>query len=426
MQTARNTPSMRPINSVVSQHADEAVLLRHQRARLVGCPDIGLPLLRRHDERIVAHLDGLAVAGEYGSSLAMAVLDMPGVGEAFVAGVRTIEDKNAQQLDSLFSLAESVPPAETGLTSAFGWVSSYHLKGTVSQLLSSPASCRRRVGIAACAMHRVDPLALLDAAIGDPDAALRARALRTLGELGRRESFSLLLDALADEDDRCRFRAAWSAVILGDRHRALETLLGAALAADAPDRERAFRLALQAMDLRAVHRVLQNLAEEPSHLRWLIQGSGIAGDAVYVPWLISHMTDAKTSRVAGEAFTFITGADLDKLQLYRARPGDFESGPNENPDDPIGDMDPDEGLMWPDQQKVEQWWADNSARFPNGQRHFMGAPVTREHCIEVLKTGYQRQRILAAQYLSLLEPGTPLFNTSAPGWRQQRLLAKMA
>ena len=55
----------------------------------------------------------------------------------------------------------------------------------------------------------------------------------------------------------------------------------------------------------------------------------------------------------------------------------------------------------------------------------MGAPVTREHCIAVLKTGNQRQRILAAHYLSLLEPGTPLFNTGAPAWRQQRLLAGM-
>jgi hypothetical protein len=55
----------------------------------------------------------------------------------------------------------------------------------------------------------------------------------------------------------------------------------------------------------------------------------------------------------------------------------------------------------------------------------MGQPVTKEHCIQVLKTGYQRQRILAAQYLCLLEPGTPLFNTAAPAWRQQRLLAAM-
>jgi uncharacterized protein (TIGR02270 family) len=107
------------------------------------------------------------------------------------------------------------------------------------------------------------------------------------------------------------------------------------------------------------------------------------------------------------------------------RPEDFQSGPNDNPDDPNVDMDPDDGLPWPDVKKVEAWWRANAQRFQKGTRYFMGQPVTKQHCIDVLKTGQQHQRILAAQYLSLLEPGTPLFNTSAPAWRQQRLLTAM-
>jgi uncharacterized protein (TIGR02270 family) len=172
------------------------------------------------------------------------------------------------------------------------------------------------------------------------------------------------------------------------------------------------------------HGLLQQLAGS-QQLRWLIQGGGIAGDPAYVPWLINHMRDDKTARLAGEAFTLITGANLSALQLERQQPVGFESGPNDNPDDENVDMDPDDNLPWPDPGRVEKWWAANAARFQKGTRYFMGAPVTREHCIDVLKNGYQRQRILAAQYLCLLDPGTPLFNTSAPAWRQQRLLAKM-
>ena len=67
----------------------------------------------------------------------------------------------------------------------------------------------------------------------------------------------------------------------------------------------------------------------------------------------------------------------------------------------------------------------NSHRFQSGVCYFMGEPVSRAHCIKVLKEGYQRQRIAAAEYLCLLNPGTPLFNTSAPAWRQKRLLEKM-
>lgn len=43
----------------------------------------------------------------------------------------------------------------------------------------------------------------------------------------------------------------------------------------------------------------------------------------------------------------------------------------------------------------------------------------------LLREGFQRQRIAAAEYLCLLQPGTPLFYTSAPAWRQKRWLAKM-
>jgi hypothetical protein len=88
-------------------------------------------------------------------------------------------------------------------------------------------------------------------------------------------------------------------------------------------------------------------------------------------------------------------------------------------------MDEDEGLPWPDQAKVQSWWASNADRFQPGVRYFMGAQPSWEHCLQVLKDGYQRQRIAAAEYLCLLRPGTMLFNCEAPAWRQQRLLAQM-
>ena len=138
------------------------------------------------------------------------------------------------------------------------------------------------------------------------------------------------------------------------------------------------------------------------------------------------MSNQRTSRLAGEAFSLITGTDLALLDLERKPPENIETGPNDDPDDPNVEMDPDDGLPWPDQAKVQAWWDKNSHRFQPGTRYFMGAPVTREHCIDVLKNGYQRQRILAAHYLCLLDPGTPLFNTSAPAWRQQKLLAQMS
>jgi uncharacterized protein (TIGR02270 family) len=213
-------------------------------------------------------------------------------------------------------------------------------------------------------------------------------------------------------------------VMLGNRTQAASELAHAARTPGA-HQNTAFRTLLLTLPLSGAHGLLRDWPREGQRLRWLLQGSGLTGDVQYVPWLIGQMETDATARVAGEAFTLITSADLALLDLERKPPKDFESGPNDDPDDPNVEMDPDEGLPWPDPERVKRWWDANKSRFTPGQRYFMGAPVTREHCIEVLKNGYQRQRILAAHYLCLLEPGTPLFNTSAPAWRQQWLLADM-
>jgi hypothetical protein len=57
-----------PLTAVVQQHAEEAAMLRHVRSVLVRAPHIKLLQLRRLDERIAAHLDGLAVAGRWTAS----------------------------------------------------------------------------------------------------------------------------------------------------------------------------------------------------------------------------------------------------------------------------------------------------------------------------------------------------------------------
>ncbi len=63
------TVSRPPIPFVVQQHAEESVILRNVRSVLVRAPHVKLHDLRRLDARIAAHLDGLAVAGEFGTPL---------------------------------------------------------------------------------------------------------------------------------------------------------------------------------------------------------------------------------------------------------------------------------------------------------------------------------------------------------------------
>ena len=183
----------------------------------------------------------------------------------------------------------------------------------------------------------------------------------------------------------------------------------------------ALRIALKLTDAATTANVLKSLAQAPDP-RLAIIGVGVAGDPAYTPWLIKQMDEPGTARLAGESFSFITGIDIAGLDLHRASPEGFESGPTDDSDDDNVAIDDDEGLPWPDPVKIQAWWKASQQRFEPGVRYFMGEQPGVSHCRKVLRDGYQRQRVAAAEYLSLLEPGTPLFPTSAPAWRQQRWL----
>lgn len=373
---------------------------------------------------MAAHVDGLDIAGELGSNLALAGLENPGPSEVFTAAVRAIQTRNATTLENVFALTQFLPESQTGLFSAFGWVSAASLRGITQSLLNSEDLFRRQVGIATCGMHRVDPGEALVAALNDGDPALRACALRTAAELGRVELRAVCEGALADADPQCAFEAARAVALLGNRQGAVPAL-GKFTATPGPSRADALALLLKLQTPTEAHAVLKKLSEDPTDIRLLIRGVGIAGDSRYVPWLIQKMQDPKLMRLAGESFSLITGLDLAWVDFEQSAPEGAQTGPTDGPDDDNLAMDEDDGLPWPDAEKIAVWWQANGHRFTEGARYFMGEPPSPAHCRVILKEGFQRQRIAAAEWLCLLQPGTPLFNTAAPAWRQQRWLARM-
>ena len=412
------------IPHIIHQHAEESAILHNIRLRQVVAPHVKLHHLRRIDDRIAAHLDGLAVAGSYGSDVCKAALEDAVAGGVFAAAVCAIEQKGVQWLDELFVLAAAVPEVQAGLISAFGWVSAQYLEGIGVDLLSSQDPLKQQMGLEACVGHRVDPGATLIELIAHHEPQLRSRALRAAGELGRLDLRSLCEQALTDKDATCRFWAAWSAVVLGNRVGAVE-MLKTFSATINPFQERALQLVLKAMTMNDIHGFLKKMAQNPSNTRCLIQGAGICGDPYFVTWLIKQMEDPKLARLAGESLSFITGLDLAYLDLERDAPENAEEKPDDEPENEDVQIDEDDNLPWPDPIKIQSWWESNQVNFVAGQRYFMGKPAEHNQFVQILNEGYQRQRIAAAQYLCLLEPGVKLFPTSAPAWRQQRWLSSI-
>jgi len=412
------------IAEVVEQHVEEAASLADLRCFHVRAPHVNLEHLARLDERLAAHLDGIAVAGDAGWKCSEEALAAGRPGNLFAAAVPVIQAHNEKRLQTLLALAEASADARTGLLSALGWASADDLRQIGSLLLSSANPFSRYAGIVGCSMHGLDPGLVLSNALKSPEPLLRARAYRAAGELGRADLLGACTAGVQDADEASRSWAAWSAVRLGNRETALDALMDMYRAGKEPPNRSAARadLALLALDLPRAHALLSKIARDPSRQRHLIAGAGLVGDSIYIPWLIEQMAHEPSARLAGEAFTLITGADLEALDLEKDAPEEVDGEPNDDAESVLVDMDPDDGLPWPDAAKVALWWAENKGRFASGVRTLIGEPLSADSCLRVLKLGYQRQRRLAALHRALQSPIGPIFECRARASQQFRAL----
>lgn len=438
MLTQRSPNAALPRNSalgvvpvVVQQHAEESAMLRHVRSVLVRAPHVGLLQLGRLDERIAAHLDGLAVAGEYGSKLCLAALERPGCGEVFTLAVRALESHYEALTEHVLSLVPALPDAARGVASALGWVSAADLQGVVRSLLASPEPARRALGMAACRMHQVDPGRVLQDGLAAKQPLVRAAALRAAGELGRVDLLEQARQAIEQEHPDVRFQAAVAACLLGDRQGSLGVLAEAALQPTPQgDRALALVMAVSPDDVasaiaRGFSKRAQEQPEDKLRRRRLVRALGLLGDPRFVPWLIERMAEPEIARLSGEAFCWITGADLARMDLETLQAPPLPEDPSDDPDDEDVSLDEDDSLPWPDAAKVQAWWSKQASLHASaaaGQRLFEGEAPSVAAAQRVLREGTQRSRARAALLACVLDPGLKLFQIAARTRRQQRAL----
>ena len=208
-------------------------------------PHYDLSDLAHLDDRIEANIDGLRIAGEEGWEICREAMALEEPGEIFTAGVLAFESKIPDRMDALLAAVEKERELQRALVSALGWIDFDRIAEPARKLLDAELPFLRLIGLSTYAVHRQDPGPMLAKLISDEDPAVRARALKAVGELGRSDLLALTLDHLTDGDDKSRFYAAWSAAILGvtSAVAALQTIAET----ESPYSERACTLAVRKM-----------------------------------------------------------------------------------------------------------------------------------------------------------------------------------
>jgi uncharacterized protein (TIGR02270 family) len=424
-------PEVLFIPEIIDQHSDNAASLWLIRDNAVkATSSFRLTDIAKLDERVEANLDGLRTAERRGWVFSLDELDRGGAGEFFVAGILSVESDDLRRLDQVIDRAYARPTTTTdepyypaddpwrGILSAIAWVDRTPAANAIRRLLDTPRPSTRWLAVAASGARRIVGQPGLETTLADPAPLVRARAARVIGELGRTDLRAKLNAVLADPDEDCRFWAAWSAARLGTTEG--RTALAAFASSSGPKSDLALDLLLRCMSAEEAKAFLRPLARDLARRRTVIRAAGIIGDALYIPWLVDQTRDPLVAQAAGDALATITGVDL---AVFGNAPSP-DWGPNDNPGDENVSVDEDEGLPFPDTERLGQWWEANKGCFSHGTAYFLGTPKSSVNWIDLLAETTQRRRWAAALELALLQPNQTMLEVRARGGLQQQLLER--
>ncbi len=155
--------------------------------------------------------------------------------------------------------------------------------------------------------------------------------------------------------------AAWSMARLAGRDRPLEpnTIMALRDAEESGGEgsDRCLQILARRVDPPLGRESILAWSAAPTTARFALTAAGILGDPAVIPWLIERFDAPPLARLAGEAFTTITGLAINRRPFEGQWPEGFIAGPTEDPEDEGVEMDPDENLPWPHRQAVADWWA---------------------------------------------------------------------
>lgn len=407
------------LDDILDAHAGEVAACWSLRHAAVVSPAYDLADLAALDDRLERHREGLAIAGDSGWEACERALEGEDPGEVFAAGSIALETSNWVRFGRALDARGHEPDAARALVSAIGWAPLSRVVRAIHALLDPDVPpALHFLGIAGCAVHRHDPGHHLEAMLRSDTPRVRARSLRAVGELARADLAAALREALADDDEPCRFWAAHSLAALRDEH-ANDVLRSIARSAS-PFAERAADMLARRVSAEGARELVETLAKD-DRARCAIVAAGASGRPGLVPLLLEHAAVDDTARLAAWAISLVTNAGASRA-LHTRAPTGFQAGPNDDPADDDVAMDPDEDLPWLSPDALRTWWSSHAAEFPPDKRHLLGRPIEKPWLEHLLLHANQAVRGAAAIELQFVAREKPRVAVGAPGFLQRRAL----
>ncbi|MCY1017408.1 TIGR02270 family protein [Pyxidicoccus sp. MSG2] len=407
------------IEEILEEHLDEASFhwLRWEKALLSAEHD--LPDAAAQEERLMAHLDGLVVAGLEAEPLLVPAFESEEPGRIASAAFALMKGHPRGLEEVLARLKDGPPELRAALERALELGTSPGLDSRLIPLLDSDDA-----GLAASALRVLTsrsavPVEPLERLLRHEVAEVRMAALAAAAAPALPILPEWLLPALASTHPGIR-AAAVEAGMTRHLRPALATcreLVGTE--ADAA-REAMLLLALGGAEADAAR--LVEKAEDAGTRASALWALGFTGQPCAAEAALRWMEDPAVAPLAAEAFSAITGLVVSGPHALPPR----EDALHDEEEDLDADLvpGPEAALPRPDAQAIREWWTQHASRFQRGTRYLEGRPLDAAALLAALEGSTMRRRHALARELAIRSRGAHRVPTRGPTWRQDAELAR--
>lgn len=396
---------------LAEMHLDEVANLWTVWRSALTQPHYDLFSLQELERRIQNHIAGMRLQENIAWSLCRELFATADAAEMFAAAQLAFRSYDVEKIKKVVEVATATPYAVDGLVTSMAWLPSDIVSPWIEKFLGSRDLFHKYLAVEACRIRGVK----LDEHLSDllrketclSDERLLISVLRSIGETKCVSAASLLATLKLDGD--AFFWHLYAQILLGD-HRLSEQLYPF-VGGRSPVQGHAAQLAFRLLPLPVAQKWISDLIGNRSAEHAAITATAILGDPQVIPWLVGLMHKPEHARLAGQAFSVITGCDLERLHYVvdDAMESLDQTLLREATEEAVDISQ--EGLAWPDADVVwTVWQNDLSSDFKSGYRYFQGEPMSEKSCLHTVRYGRQFERLCAAYELALIKPDLELYN----------------
>jgi len=387
-------------NIIKAQLKHDAPFAWHLKNQAMHSPLFNKESLHRLEERLESYLDCFILSQKANDSL-LDTLNLSDWGAVYVmASVALVCEEEEAFSKAVEAVCDKQQAKE--LTDALSTYENTQVKEKLKTLIVHTNPWVRVASIETLISLNIQPDdALMQQLLKDEEKTVKVSTLTLIAKQKLSNYSKEIAAYLKHEDETIKYAASYAGCMLKlpQAYQSLQTFCFS----QNPHLREALALLYCVVPEEKVPEVYTHIASQNLSARIKAYNMAMAGYTEAIPLLISNMYTLEDAVYSGEAFSFITGVDLEDADLIRIEnlSEEEETQLREASKTDVWTQDYEEDLPFPDVELVKQWWREHHQDYKKGTRYLAGKPLNKENLESIKENGTQAQRDVAGVVLGL-------------------------